>query len=199
MVDKNAIPFFNMANSTSIIRILLLPLYTTLIIYGDTTQKKAAIILCIVIFLMDYLDGWIAKKMDIKTKIGSHLDVIADRITELFLWLTFLSFGLVPLWAPLILLSRSMITDLIRSQAITKQIGTYDMIKSDTGRFIVNSRTMRGLYGGLKMLLFTLLTASFTTHTQDILAITPALIAIVVLIGIIRGLPVIHEGIKYLK
>ena len=199
MKNKKKTPFFNLANIISITRVILLPIYLAFLIYGDTTLKKSAIMLCIIIFLMDYLDGWVAEKYKIKTKIGSYLDIIGDRITELVLWLTFLSFDLIPLWAPLIVLSRSMITDLIRAQALSYHKGTYDMIETKLGKFIVNSRIMRGLFGSLKMLLFTLLTASMTTHTEQILAITPALTLFAVIICIIRGIPVIYEGTKYLK
>ncbi len=199
MREKDDTRFFNPANIISIIRIILLPVYLIFLLYGSIPLKKTAIILCIIIFLMDYIDGWIAEKCNSKTKIGSHLDVIADRIAEIFFWLAFLSLGLVPLWAPLIVFSRCMITDLIRAQALLKNKGTYDTIQSGTGQFIVKSRLMRGLYGGMKMTLFALLTASLTMQTDNILSITPVLTAIVVILCIIRGIPVISEGIKYLK
>ena len=199
MKEKDDTIFFNPANITSIIRIILLPVYLAFVLYGSITMKKIAIIICIIIFLMDYIDGWIAEKCNTKTKIGSHLDVIADRIAEIFFWLAFLSLGLVPLWAPLIVFSRSMITDLIRAQALLKNKGTYDMIQSATGQFIVKSRLMRGLYGGMKMTLFALLTASLTMQADKILSITPALTIIVVILCTLRGIPVISEGIKYLK
>lgn len=199
MKKKKDIPFFNAANIISITRVLLLPVFLIFLTYGNTTLKKSAIILCIIIFLADYLDGWVARKFNLKTKIGSYLDVVADRITELFLWLTFLSLDLIPLWAPIIVISRSMITDFIRAKALMNKKGTYDMIETDTGKFLVSSRIVRGLYAGLKMLLFTLLTASITTHTQEILTITPTLVTTIVIMSILRGIPVIHEGIKYMK
>ena len=199
MSEKDAPGFFNPANAASIARIILLPIYLILILHGGTALKKIAIILCITIFFMDYIDGWLAKKYNTKTKLGSHLDVIADRITEIFFWLAFLSLALVPLWAPLIIFSRCMITDFIRAHALLRNKGTYDMIETGVGAFIVKTRLMRGLYGGMKMTLFTLLTTSLTMYPEKILAITPILTTIVVILCVLRGIPVITEGVKYLK
>lgn len=199
MREKESPRFLNPPNIISIVRIILLPVYLIFILYGSITLKKIAIILCVIIFFMDYIDGLIAEKYNLKTKIGSHLDVIADRIAEIFFWLAFLSLGLVPLWAPLIVFTRCMITDLIRAQALMVNKGTYDTIQSGAGQFIVKSRLMRGLYGGMKMTLFALLTASLTMQADKILSITPILTIIVVILCILRGIPVIFEGVKYLK
>jgi len=199
MNKKKEIPFFNFANVISIIRVLLLPVYMLILLYGNTFLKNSAILLCLIIFFMDYLDGWVAVKFNLKTKIGSYIDVIADRITELSFWLLFLSLSLVPLWAPLIVISRGMITDLIRTQALMKQKGTYDMIKTKTGKLIVNSRVMRGFYGISKMVLFMFLTASLTINSQLIQYIISSLVVVVVITCILRGIPVVYEGWKYLK
>ncbi|MCK4730079.1 MAG: CDP-alcohol phosphatidyltransferase family protein [Candidatus Aenigmarchaeota archaeon] len=199
MDKKKEIPFFNFANAISIARVLLLPVYILILLYGDIFLKNLAILLCLIIFFMDFLDGWVAVKFNLKTKIGSHVDVIADRITELSFWLFFLSLGLVPLWAPLIVISRGMITDLIRAQALMKQKGTYDMIKTKTGKLIVSSRAMRGFYGISKMMLFMFLTASLTINSQLIHDIISPLIVLVVITCVLRGIPVINEGWKYLK
>ena len=56
---------------------------------------------------------------------------------------------------------------------------------------------MRGLYGSMKMVLFTLLSIQFV-FSPGLENIIFYLIVLVISVNLIRGLPVIYDGRKYL-
>ncbi|MGH7504259.1 MAG: CDP-alcohol phosphatidyltransferase family protein, partial [Longimicrobiales bacterium] len=68
---------------------------------------------------MDALDGWAARRWNEVSEAGALFDIAGDRIVELALW-TFFAIRtgptgqpLVPLWVPLVMITRTVITDLI--------------------------------------------------------------------------------------
>lgn len=63
-------------NILSIIRIILIPF---ILVFSLQNQMITAIILIIVASLTDTLDGRIARKFNVVSKLGTKLDVIADK------------------------------------------------------------------------------------------------------------------------
>lgn len=123
-------------------------------------MQKLSLPLLALLFALDQVDGYIARKTDSVTKIGAMIDIMVDRIVELILWIAFafLTFGetfpLVPLWIPFVFITRGIITDTIRSEAYRKDITPYEMITSKLGRILVSSHISRGIYAVLKALTF---------------------------------------------
>lgn len=103
----------NLPNCLSLLRILLVPFYITLLFRGN---YQGAVILVIVGGLTDFLDGVLARALNQITKLGSYLDPIADK---LFLISSFIALmiirspntgnRLIPLWLTTIVLSRELI------------------------------------------------------------------------------------------
>lgn len=46
----------------------------------------------------DWLDGWIARTFDMKTKVGAALDPLADKLMSLTVLLTLVQVRIIPLW-----------------------------------------------------------------------------------------------------
>ena len=67
----------NIPNSLTILRILLIPFYIGLLIYGKYDQ---ALIVLIVAGLTDALDGAIARVKNQYTRLGAVLDPLADKL-----------------------------------------------------------------------------------------------------------------------
>ncbi len=187
----------NIPNTISISRVGILFIFLPLIYYGNIEMKIAAIVLCPVMFLMDYLDGYFARKLNMTTQIGSFFDLVGDRITEIVFWIFFFSLGMVPWWAPTIIILRGFLSDWTRFRAKSSGKTVYGMMKSPICKFLVCSRIMRGLYGSMKMVLFTLLSIQFV-FSPGLENIIFYLIVLVISVNLIRGLPVIYDGRKYL-
>lgn len=144
------------ADWITIIRTVLVFVVAVLVYYA-WGPWWLSVILLIIAFAMDSLDGYVARRYKCETVIGSLLDVVGDRITEIVLWLTFLAIDYVPAWAPIIVLSRAALTDAIRGRAAGKNVSVYGMMHSWWGKTFVKSRFVRGLYGASKVLFFLVL------------------------------------------
>ncbi len=190
--------FWNLANVLSVLRILLLPIFVFFLLSNNSALMAAAVILCLIIFLLDYVDGWVAHKFKMKTTVGSFLDIVADRIAEAVMWILFVYLELVPFWAPMIILSRGMATDLIRAQAQVKGKAVYDLAESSLAKFLVNSRIMRGL-ANIKVLVFILATVVAAFDYAELKQYILPLVVASVIVNLARGIPVIWEGRKLFK
>jgi cardiolipin synthase len=99
------------ANQLTILRMLFVPCFVILLIYG---HPKAATVLFLLAAVTDGLDGLLARKLKQKTVLGSFLDPMADKIllTAAFVTLTLPSVPLVihiPTWLTILTISRDLI------------------------------------------------------------------------------------------
>lgn len=93
-------------NLLSITRILCLPIVVLLIIRG---YDIASVIAMTIIWITDYVDGYIARKFNLKTELGLLLDPLADKITSAVVFLTLYLFRGFPLWVVLLIVGRDII------------------------------------------------------------------------------------------
>jgi len=70
----------NLPNKLSIVRIALIPVFVTLFFLPFNYVRFAALGVFIVASLTDFLDGYIARKYNMITKVGNFLDTIADKM-----------------------------------------------------------------------------------------------------------------------
>ena len=105
---------FDFSNFVTFARIILVFVAVYLLLSGNANFYLTAFILIIVIMLMDYVDGLVARTFKSITKFGSVLDIVGDRIVENVLWLTFAYIRVIPLWVPIVVLSRGFVTDSFR-------------------------------------------------------------------------------------
>jgi len=159
--------------------------------------------LLIVLFLLDWFDGYVARARNEVTEMGAVLDVALDRAVENILWLTFMYLALVPLWVPIVFLIRSFVVDGIRGVALAQGKSGFGMMHSPLGRFLVASRFMRAFYGLAKAVVFGLL---YLTHALALKypgaplalhSLIQALIFLSVGLCVVRGIPVLLDGRIY--
>ena len=108
---------------------------------------------------MDKFDGYFARKLNQATKFGSIFDIAGDRIIEITFWMVFADLKLIPVWVPIVILTRGILTDSIRYYALSKDktpFGKESMMKSRLTEFIVGSDFMRAI-ANIKILAFILL------------------------------------------
>ena len=65
-----------------------------------------ALILTIIAFAMDGLDGYIARKFNESSKLGALLDIMSDRIVENTYWILFAVMGWISIIFPLVAITR---------------------------------------------------------------------------------------------
>jgi CDP-diacylglycerol--glycerol-3-phosphate 3-phosphatidyltransferase len=90
----------NIPNSITILRILLLPflIYFSYDYFSYKSHKIYVLIFAIVIFLTDFLDGFIARILGQETKLGKYFDPIADMLTIISLLFLLVLIKGFPLW-----------------------------------------------------------------------------------------------------
>ncbi len=138
--------FKNMANLVVLVRSLLIFLVIYLFKLSSLNARVWGLIFLVITAVLDWLDGYVARKYKIESKLGAVIDTLGDRITENLLCVFFAYMHLVPLIMPLVFVARSFAADFIRHQSFTNGIGTFSINKSMLGRMLVASRTSRALY-----------------------------------------------------
>lgn len=82
-------------NVVSAIRILLIPLFVWLVFVEETAWAG---LLLAVIGATDWIDGYLARKLDQVTELGKMLDPIADRLAVAIAVVLGLVVGVLPSW-----------------------------------------------------------------------------------------------------
>src|SRR5262249_43956909 len=94
------------ANWLTTLRILLIPVFVTLLVYRHATL--AFVVVCLA-SLTDMLDGYIARRRGDQTQLGAFLDPVADKLllTSAFVTLTWLK--VIPFWIAVVVVSRDLV------------------------------------------------------------------------------------------
>jgi cardiolipin synthase len=102
---------FTTANQITLLRMLLIPAFVTLVIYGELGW---ALIVFATAGVTDAVDGLIARRTGQKTSLGAWLDPMADKLmlVSAFVVLTVPGLGLanrLPIWLTICIISRDVV------------------------------------------------------------------------------------------
>jgi CDP-diacylglycerol---glycerol-3-phosphate 3-phosphatidyltransferase len=198
------------ANRVTIARIGLVFFLVVLVYHQNLWARLAAAFLAVLVIVGDWLDGYLARRLHESSALGSVLDIAGDRIVETVLWIVLADQELVPLWIPIAVTSRSVLTDSIRGYLLKygyTAFGQTTMMQSALGKFLTGSPIMRTGYALLKAFTFgwlllisgldklqhelTFVTVGFLKSSYMIGYVTAIVTAVVC---IARGIPPIVEG-----
>jgi CDP-diacylglycerol--glycerol-3-phosphate 3-phosphatidyltransferase len=101
------------ANQLTFLRMILLPIPCYLVFQG-MTEKVIALLLCIILGLTDYFDGYLARKQG-PTVLGTMMDPIADKIFITAIYIPLAKMEIVPIWMILLLFVREYTITELRS------------------------------------------------------------------------------------
>jgi cardiolipin synthase len=105
-LDNDRSGSVNLPNALTLLRILLVPMFVGLVLYG---HPSAALAVFLVAGLTDALDGLIARLLDQQTTLGRYLDPLADKLLLVAAFVVLSVEGWVPLWVTIIVVSRDII------------------------------------------------------------------------------------------
>ena len=198
-----------LANLITLLRLFLLFAIFVIIDASGLAGHLLALFLTVVLIALDGVDGVIARQLKETSEFGAVFDIVVDRIVENCFWVYFAVAGVIPVWIPLVILSRGFFTDGIRAVALTKgsaAFGEKSLQKSLVGKALVSSRWSRGLYGLSKVLSFLvlILLKGMSLPLAEI-PLTPAAQAMIKVAGhnviyftvafcIVRAIPVLIES-----
>ncbi|HWR73929.1 MAG TPA: CDP-diacylglycerol--glycerol-3-phosphate 3-phosphatidyltransferase [Nitrospirota bacterium] len=96
----------NIPNAITLLRVVLIPFYIDLMIYGYYGQ---ALVVFLAACVTDALDGLIARLMKTQTELGAFLDPMADKLLIISAFVTLVLIGRLPVWLVIIVVSRDVI------------------------------------------------------------------------------------------
>jgi CDP-diacylglycerol--glycerol-3-phosphate 3-phosphatidyltransferase len=199
------------ANLITVARLLLLFVAIGMIYWGSAGAILVALLIIAIVFAGDGLDGYVARRRKSTSQFGAVFDIAGDRIVENALWVIFAELQLIPVWIPLLVLTRSFVVDGLRSISYAEGMtafGERNMMRSPLTEWLTAGRFMRTLYGYAKAFGFLFLTGLEAYRHRDA---PDSLIhqsydwdplrwfgwtCVVTAVGltIIRGLPVIYDA-----
>lgn len=192
-----------MANLITTVRLALLFVLVWMAYEAPPAVQLLNAPLLLLIFVLDAVDGWAARRWREESLFGSIYDIAADRIVENVLWLVLADLELVPVWVALLFLTRGILVDSVRGVGASRGQTPFSLIRSRTGRFLVHGRFMRAAYGTVKALAFgwifllqpwpALDPALWATWQPTLAPVTATLVYAAVLLCLTRGLPVLLE------
>jgi len=196
------------ANVITVGRIALLFLGVWLLLRPEFGALVGAAGIALVVVAADGLDGWVARARGEASRFGAVFDIVGDRIVEAAYLVCFAYLGAIPLWIPLLVLSRGFLVDGLRGLALERgqtAFGPKTMMVSRIGRALTSSRVSRAVYGGAKAAAFVVLPVALALGQADAPApgaiYRPALLALGALLAyfvaafcLVRGLLVLHDA-----
>ncbi|HEY5939688.1 MAG TPA: CDP-alcohol phosphatidyltransferase family protein [Gemmatimonadales bacterium] len=196
-----------LANWITLSRFPLLLISVLILYFGSTTLRLAGVGLLFLGLMLDTVDGIVARRTGQTSLFGSVLDIAADRTYELVLWVCFADLRLITVASPLIIISRTTLTDAFRSIGVGQGTAPFAQHRTPLGRFLVGSTWMRTGYAVTKTTTFCglALAQAFMgfPHGTPVARAVPSMMAVLqvtawlaVAFCVFRGLPVIIRSLR---
>ena len=102
----------NLPNKLTVVRLAMVPVFLISFIISQNLPSLAVpcMVICLVCYLVaeltDLMDGKIARKRGLVTDLGKVMDPFADTLSHVTYFLCFLYYGIMPLWAFVIIMWR---------------------------------------------------------------------------------------------
>ena len=73
-------PIYNIPNLLTVLRILLIPVFLVLFYVTTAWAREAATAVFVLAAITDWLDGYLARRMQLVSPLGAFLDPVADKL-----------------------------------------------------------------------------------------------------------------------
>jgi len=91
-------------------RLIAVPIIFGLFIWQDSELTRLiALSVFIIAAITDWLDGYLARKLNQITELGTFLDPLVDKVLTIALFLLFIELGQVPAWAVFLIITRELL------------------------------------------------------------------------------------------
>ncbi len=117
----------NLPNSITVARLFLVVLFTAVLAF-DTQGESSALLKVIALWafvvgsISDYLDGYLARKLNQVTNVGKLLDPLADKILVCAAFIYLSAIGVCPFWVTIIIMFREFLVTGLRQLAVDNNI-----------------------------------------------------------------------------
>ena len=109
----------NLPNKLTVFRILLIPVFMLIVIFGGNASVKVAgttvywkLVIAAIVFAVasatDWFDGHIARSRNLVTNFGKFADPLADKMLTMTAFIMLISLNLAPAWVIAIIVCREL-------------------------------------------------------------------------------------------
>jgi CDP-diacylglycerol--glycerol-3-phosphate 3-phosphatidyltransferase len=109
--------FWNLPNAITLARVVAVPIVVALLLDDNERDSWIAGWIFIAAIIGDFVDGWLARKMNLQTKLGAFLDPLADKLLVGSTLIALIPLGRVEVWLVVLLEAREMTITALRAVA----------------------------------------------------------------------------------
>ncbi|BEP29297.1 CDP-diacylglycerol--glycerol-3-phosphate 3-phosphatidyltransferase [Helicovermis profundi] len=167
----------NLPNKITLSRILLVPvfLYFLLNNFSVDSPNYVALIIFILASITDFLDGYLARKLNLVSKLGKFMDPLADKLLVAAALIGFVQTDQISSYFVFIIISRELIISVFRAVAASEGVvisaSIWGKIKTNTQilaiiMLLLNNAPFNGL--NIRIDMITLYIATIATVISGI-------------------------------
>jgi CDP-diacylglycerol---glycerol-3-phosphate 3-phosphatidyltransferase len=108
----------NLPNAITVSRLFLTAGFILFVTKESTWGHVTALILFLIAAISDFVDGWLARKMNLVTPLGKLLDPLADKILVCSAFVFLTAEGICPVWITTLIIAREFLVTGLRQIAI---------------------------------------------------------------------------------
>ena len=112
----------NLPNALTFFRILLVPVLVVVLLTKFEGKEFVGLGLFLLAALTDFLDGFIARRWGLVTRLGKLLDPAADKILTSAAFISLVEMGDAPAWIVVIIVAREFAISTLRSVSAESQV-----------------------------------------------------------------------------
>lgn len=113
----------NLPNKITVFRFIMIPVFATVLLVDFPFHELTALIVFLIASVSDFLDGYLARKMNLVTDFGKLMDPLADKMLVSVALVCFVALKPeFPCWCAIIILAREFIITGIRQLAAEKHV-----------------------------------------------------------------------------
>jgi CDP-diacylglycerol---glycerol-3-phosphate 3-phosphatidyltransferase len=112
----------NLANALTISRIISVPVIAVLLLSDNLVYSLISAFLFVIATITDYLDGYLARRMNMESDLGKLLDPLADKLLISTVLIMLIPLHRVPAWMVAVIIGREMAVTGLRGLASEKHV-----------------------------------------------------------------------------
>jgi CDP-diacylglycerol--glycerol-3-phosphate 3-phosphatidyltransferase len=174
----------NLPNRLTVFRLVLCGVLVVLLEKEGIYSGLGALLVFIAASLTDWLDGWLARRLDMVTNLGKLLDPLADKILVCATYIGLVGHDLLPVWFVVCVVAREFLITGLRTLAAARGVV---MAAERLGKHKTITQIATAIAG---LLILALLEAGLDTPRIDLLRlwVLQPLWILALLVTIVSGL-----------
>ena len=120
--EKAKEKFFNIPNAISLTRMAMAPVLIVMLLDPGKLMSFVAAFIFLAVALTDWLDGYMARKLNLVTTLGKFLDPVSDKIVILTAFVMIVPLDRIPAWMVALILAREIAVTGLRAIAVDQGV-----------------------------------------------------------------------------